>query len=104
MSSLGIDFSMERSRKDVSYFYRWLGYTWGDHIGEWMKMYGERGDSQVHRVCVIAPRDHSKSTTLRIKLLHSALFENGATSPSPVGCSQRARIWLLEGLRKSGRI
>ena len=68
-------FSMERARHDDEYFYRWLGYTWGDHIGEWMRMYGERGDAQVHRVCVIAPRDHSKSTTLRVKLLHHALFD-----------------------------
>ena len=73
--------AMERSRADVSYFYRWLGYTWGDHIGEWMKMYGERGDSSVHRVCVIAPRDHSKSTTLRIKLLHEALFTTWRNRP-----------------------
>ena len=73
--------AMERSRADVSYFYRWLGYTWGDHIGEWMKMYGERGDASVHRVCVIAPRDHSKSTTLRIKLLHEALFTTWRNRP-----------------------
>ena len=81
MSSFNLDFSMERSRNDVSYFYRWLGYTWGDHIGEWMDMYGTRGDTQVHRVCVIAPRDHSKSTTLRVKLLHSALFERWRNKP-----------------------
>ena len=81
MSKFGLDFSMERSRADVSYFYRWLGYTWGDHIGEWMDMYGERGDVQVHRVCVIAPRDHSKSTTLRVKLLHQALFEKWRDKP-----------------------
>ena len=41
---MDINFSMERSRQDVSYFYRWLGYTWGKHIGEWMDMYGTRGD------------------------------------------------------------
>ena len=76
------DFAMARSRDDVEYFYKWLGYTWGDHIGEWMDMYGERGDVQVHRVCVIAPRDHSKSTTLRVKLLHSALFEKWRASTS----------------------
>jgi len=73
--SFNTDFSMARSRNDVEYFYKWLGYTWGDHIGEWMRMYGDKGDVQVHRVCIIAPRDHSKSTTLRVKLLHSALFE-----------------------------
>ena len=81
MSSFNIDFAMERSLLDVAYFYRWLGYTWGDHIGKWMKMYGEKGNAQVHRVCVIAPRDHSKSTTLRIKLLHSALFEKWRHKP-----------------------
>lgn len=75
------DFAMARSRNDVEYFYKWLGYTWGEHIGEWMDMYGERGDVQVHRVCVIAPRDHSKSTTLRVKLLHSALFEKWRNKP-----------------------
>ena len=81
MSKFNTDFAMERSRKDVSYFYRWLGYTWGDHIGEWMEMYGDRGNTQVHRVCVIAPRDHSKSTTLRVKLLHAALFERWRDKP-----------------------
>ena len=75
------DFAMARSRNDVEYFYKWLGYTWGDHIGEWMKMYGERGDVQVHRVCIIAPRDHSKSTTLRVKLLHCGLFEKWRDKP-----------------------
>ena len=73
--------SMERSKKDVSYFYRWLGYTWGSHIGEWMDMYSTRDGSQVHRVCVIAPRDHSKSTTLRVKLLHDALFTTWRNKP-----------------------
>ena len=27
------DLSMERSRTSVRYFYEWLGYTWGGHIG-----------------------------------------------------------------------
>ena len=81
MSSFNTDFAMARSRTDVQYFYRWLGYTWGEHIGEWMEMYGARDDSSVHRVCVIAPRDHSKSTTLRVKLLHSALFEKWRNKP-----------------------
>lgn len=79
--SFKTDFAMARSRNDVEYFYKWLGYTWGEHIGEWMDMYGERGDVQVHRVCVIAPRDHSKSTTLRVKLLHQALFEKWREKP-----------------------
>ena len=81
MANLNTDFAMARSKKDVSYFYRWLGYTWGEHIGEWMEMYGTRGKSQVHRVCVIAPRDHSKSTTLRVKLLHCALFDRWRNKP-----------------------
>ena len=67
--------NMERSRYDIKHFYEWLGYNWGDHIGEWLKLYSERGERQVHRVCVIAPRDHSKSTTLRVKVLHQLLFE-----------------------------
>ena len=67
--------SLERSKKSKRYFYEWLGYTWGDHIEEWMKMYEERGDAEVHRVCLIAPRDHSKSTTLRVAVLWSSLFE-----------------------------
>jgi hypothetical protein len=81
MSKFSTDFAMSRSRNDVQYFYKWLGYTWGDHIGEWMDMYGSRDDKSVHRVCVIAPRDHSKSTTLRVKLLHSALFERWRNKP-----------------------
>ena len=79
--SLDINIAMERSRTDVSYFYRWLGYTWGDPIGEWLDLYSARGDVQVHRVCVIAPRDHSKSTTLRVKLLHHALFDKWRDKP-----------------------
>ena len=81
MSKFNTDFAMARSRNDVEYFYKWLGYTWGTHIGEWMEMYGKRGDVQVHRECVIAPRDHSKSTTLRVKLLHQCLFEKWRNKP-----------------------
>ena len=74
-------FHMERSKRDIQYFTEWLGYTWGDHIGDWMEMYGDRKGAQVHRVCIIAPRDHSKSTTLRVKLLHLALFEKWRDKP-----------------------
>tara|TARA_R100001463_G_scaffold30495_13_gene69293 strand:+ start:2125 stop:3624 length:1500 start_codon:yes stop_codon:yes gene_type:complete len=73
--------NMERSRYDIKHFYEWLGYNWGDHIGEWLKLYSERGERQVHRVCVIAPRDHSKSTTLRVKVLHQLLFEKWRGKP-----------------------
>lgn len=73
--------NMERSRTDIKHFYEWLGYTWGQHIGEWMDLYGDRRDKQVHRVCVIAPRDHSKSTTLRVKVLHQLLFEKWRGKP-----------------------
>jgi len=66
--------SFLRSKNDIRYFYEWLGYTWGNHIGEWIDLYTDRKDAQVHRTCIIAPRDHSKSTTLRIVLLHHALF------------------------------
>jgi hypothetical protein len=74
-------FHMERSKYDVQHFYEWLGYNWGNHIGEWLDLYGERGDAQVHRVCIIAPRDHSKSTTLRIKALHMLLFQKWRGKP-----------------------
>ena len=74
-------FHMERSKYDVRHFYEWLGYNWGDHIGEWLDLYGDRRDAQVHRVCIIAPRDHSKSTTLRIKALHMLLFEKWRGKP-----------------------
>tara|TARA_Y100001938_G_scaffold150871_1_gene243999 strand:+ start:2973 stop:4457 length:1485 start_codon:yes stop_codon:yes gene_type:complete len=81
---LGIDtakMSLLRSKNDIRYFYEWLGYTWGDHIGEWVDLYTDRKDAQVHRTCIIAPRDHSKSTTLRIVLLHHALFLKWRNKP-----------------------
>lgn len=78
---------MERSKYDVRHFYEWLGYNWGNHIGEWLDLYGDRGDAQVHRVCIIAPRDHSKSTTLRIKALHMLLFERWRGKP--------LKMWLF---------
>ena len=81
MSRLLTAFNMQRSRTDVRHFYEWLGYTWGEHISEWIELYGDRGDKQVHRVCVIAPRDHSKSTTLRVKVLHQLLFEKWRGKP-----------------------
>tara|TARA_R110002051_G_scaffold73103_1_gene132482 strand:+ start:822 stop:2312 length:1491 start_codon:yes stop_codon:yes gene_type:complete len=74
-------FSLARARKSPRYFYEWLGYTWGDHIREWMHLYGTRDDSEVHRVCIIAPRDHSKSTTLRVAVLWSSLFETWRDKP-----------------------
>lgn len=76
----------------------------GNHIGEWMDMYSDRKDTQVHRVCVIAPRDHSKSTTLRVKLLYDALFLKWRDKPLPVGCFLQARIWLHVVLKKYERI
>ena len=85
-------FHLERSKHDIKHFYEWLGYSWGDHIDQWMKLYGERGDSQVHRVCIIAPRDHSKSTTLRVKLAHIALFERWRNKPMT--------IWLFSASRE----
>ena len=74
-------FHLERSKYDIQHFYEWLGYKWGDHIGDWLNLYGDRGDRQVHRVCIIAPRDHSKSTTLRVKILHQLLFEKWRNKP-----------------------
>jgi len=73
--------SLRRAKQDPKYFYTWLGYSWGDHIEEWMQMYGNRGDANVHRVCIIAPRDHSKSTTLRVAVLWSCLFEKWRDKP-----------------------
>lgn len=81
MSNISNTLSLKRSSKDPKYFYEWLGYTWGDHIGEWMDMYGKRGSVNVHRVCIIAPRDHSKSTTLRVAVLWSSLFEKWRDKP-----------------------
>ena len=74
-------FHHERSRYDIKHFYEWLGYRWGDHIGTWLDLYGDRKDAQVHRVCIIAPRDHSKSTTLRVKALHMLLFQRWRGKP-----------------------
>ena len=74
-------FHMERSRYDIKHFYEWLGYKWGEHIGDWLHLYGDRQDKQVHRVCIIAPRDHSKSTTLRVKILHQLIFERWRDKP-----------------------
>ena len=96
-------FAMARSKGDIEYFYRWLGYTWGDHIGEWMEMYGERKGAQVHRVCIIAPRDHSKSTTLRVKLLHQCLFERWRNKPFTIwlfSASKDLAVRRLEEIRE----
>jgi len=73
--------SLKRAKQNPKYFYTWLGYSWGDHIEKWMDMYGNRGDANVHRVCIIAPRDHSKSTTLRVAVLWSCLFEKWRDKP-----------------------
>lgn len=74
-------FLMERSRHDIKTFYEWLGYTWGKHISEWIDLFNDRQGASVHRVCIIAPRDHSKSTTLRVKVAHSLLFEKWRSKP-----------------------
>ncbi len=73
--------SLKRSRKNPRYFYEWLGYSWGEHIGDWMELYTKPSDAHVHRVCIIAPRDHSKSTTLRVAVLWSSLFEKWRGKP-----------------------
>ena len=80
------NFNFERSRHDIRHFYEWLSpeYKWADHIEEWMELYGNRKGAQVHRVCIIAPRSHSKSATLRVKLLHMCLFENRNSNPMEV--------------------
>ena len=81
------NFNLQRSRYDVRHFYEWLGYTWGDHISDWFDLLEDRKQASVHRVCLIAPRDHSKSTTLRVKAVHSLLFEKWRDKPY--------RIWLF---------
>ena len=91
MSDFRRALSFERARHDVAYFYRWLGYEWGDHIGEWMDTYTDRKGSHVHRVCIIAPRSHSKSTTLGVKLLHMCLFEKFNGNP--------LQVWLFSASR-----
>lgn len=80
------NFHLQRSRHDIKHFYEWLSpeYKWADHIEEWMDMYGDRKGASVHRVCIIAPRSHSKSATLRVKLLHMCLFEKRNGNPMEV--------------------
>ena len=87
MTNMMTTFHLERSKYDIKHFYEWLGYHYGKHIGEWLDLYNDRGKSEVHRVCIIAPRDHSKSTTLRIKALHMLLFERWRNKPM--------KIWLF---------
>ena len=74
-------FNLQRSRRDIRHFYEWLGYTWGNHIEDWFNLFHDRKGKEVHRVCVIAPRDHSKSTTLRVEALHSLLFKKWRNKP-----------------------
>ena len=74
-------FHLQRSMNDFKHFYEWTGYIWGDHIGEWWDLYADRKGAQVHRVCIIAPRDHSKSTTLRMVMLHQCLFSTWRDKP-----------------------
>ena len=83
------NFNFQRSRHDIRHFYEWLSpeYEWADHIGEWMELYGDRKKALVHRVCIIAPRSHSKSATLRVKLLHMCLFEKFNNNP--------VEVWLF---------
>lgn len=85
-------FHVERSRNDFKHFYEWVGYIWGDHIGEWWEMYSDRKGAMVHRTCIIAPRDHSKSTTLRMVMLHQCLFEKWRDKPFT--------IWLFSASKE----
>lgn len=80
------NFNFQRSKYDIKHFYEWLSpeYKWADHIGQWMDLYSERKGASVHRVCIIAPRSHSKSATLRVKLLHMCLFEERNGNPMEV--------------------
>lgn len=81
MTGIISSFNLQRSRYDSKHFYEWLGYTWGSHISEWFDLFNDRKGAAVHRVVIIAPRDHSKSTTLRVKALHSMLFEKWRGKP-----------------------
>ena len=103
MSQVKSALAFERARNDVSYFYRWLGYAWGEHIGEWMNIYTDRKGAHVHRVCIIAPRSHSKSTTLGVKLLHMCLFEKFNGKPMDIwlfSASQDTAVRRLAEIRK----
>ena len=79
-------FHVERSRHDIKYFYEWLSeeYQWANHIEEWMELYKRPEKKSVNRVCIIAPRSHSKSSTLRVKLLHMCLFEKDRGKPMTI--------------------
>lgn len=84
--------NLQRSRYDFKHFYEWVGYVWGEHIGDWWEMYSDRKGAQVHRVCIIAPRDHSKSTTLRMVMLHQCLFSKWRDKPFT--------IWLFSASKE----
>ena len=86
MTMVFSQFNLQRSRHDIRHFYEWLSdeYQWADHIEEWLDMYADRKGAAVHRVCIIAPRSHSKSATLRVKLLHMCLFEKRNNKPTEV--------------------
>lgn len=84
MSDIRTQFNLQRSRRDVRHFYEWIGYKSGPHIEEWLELFNDRQGAEVHRVCVIAPRDHSKSTTLRVQALHMLLFQRWRNKPFTV--------------------
>lgn len=92
MSDILRGINLERSRHDFRHFYQWCGYTWGDHIDEWWKLYSDRQGASVHRTCIIAPRDHSKSTTLRLVMLHKCLFDSWRDKPFT--------IWLFSASKE----
>jgi len=96
------NFHIGRSRYEIKHFYEWLSeeYRWADHIEEWMQMYGNRGDAEVHRVCIIAPRGHSKSVTLRVKLLHMCLFEKWKKKPVTIWLFSASKQQAMNRLRE----
>jgi hypothetical protein len=95
MSNLKRALAFERAKTDVKYFYKWLGYSWGTHIGEWMDMYSADDGMHINRVCIIAPRSHSKSVTLGVKLLHMCLFEKFNGKPMD--------IWLFSASQDTAK-
>ena len=95
MSNLKRALAFERAKNDVKYFYKWLGYSWGNHIGEWMDMYSADDGMHINRVCIIAPRSHSKSVTLGVKLLHMCLFQKFNGKPMD--------IWLFSASQDTAK-
>ena len=62
-----------KEQERLKYFYKWLGYSWGNHIGEWMDMYSADDGMHINRGYYCT--SHSKSVTLGVKLLHMCFLK-----------------------------